>query len=105
MLTAFLFFADSWYVSLGSQLTLTSGSEKETVHSYTSLHYADPCCAADVRSWSFWKGEALYDDWKQAKQLTSLAATFCRSQNIPETWLEVIHEADHLHVEYQPKRT
>ncbi len=104
MLTAFLFKADEYYSNLGSEVTITSGSETITRHGYTSLHYATPCQAADVRSWTVIYGEVSYTAKMQHKELIQLAIDFCTTENIPADWVEVILESDHHHIEFQPKR-
>lgn len=105
MLTDFLFDADEIYREWGSEVTLTSGSESGTRHGFTSLHYATPGQAADIRSWAI----SLADGGKviaemQAEALEELAQEFCDRNEIPDDWLEVILESNHIHFEYQPKR-
>lgn len=101
VLTEFLFTIDLLYLSWNGELVITSGSELTSKHSYTSLHYATPCQAADIRIWE------TGDTPKPEKQLTTIVAkayTFCMDHNIPFSWIEVILEAYHIHIEYQPKR-
>lgn len=107
LLTCFLIESDEIYRKWGAELTITSGSEHTTRHSKTSLHYSDPCCAADIRSWAVW--DALNPEIKieakaQAAALQGYAANFCTKYKIPTNWIEVILESDHIHIEYQPKR-
>lgn len=109
MLSEFLTEADELYREWGSELTITSGGEHEARHSYTSLHYADPCQAADVRSWvidvdKFAAEPMKIDAERQHLALTECAATFCRHKGIPIDWIDVVLEQTHIHVEFQPKR-
>jgi len=104
MLTAFMFAVDEYYRSIGSEATITSGSEITTRHGYTSLHYATPAQAFDLRSWTVVYGEVSYTAEMQHEDLTNLAEAFCLQHNIPLDWIEVILEGDHHHIEYQPKR-
>lgn len=105
ILTAFLFYAEyEWLSRWGKELLITSGSEYDTYHSYKSMHYADPCCAADVRSWSFsFRGQEV-NAQQQVEYLSRLAVQYCFRESIPIDWIEVILETDHIHIEYQPKR-
>lgn len=107
ILTNFLFEANEIYRAWGGELIVTSGSEPDTRHSKTSLHYADPCCAADIRSWAIW--DAMNPEIKitaetQAATLQKFAKAYCKRLGIPAEWLEIILESDHIHIEYQPKR-
>lgn len=104
-LTAFLFVCDYHFLEKWEyDILLTSGSEQSTMHSYTSLHYADPCCAADVRSWDIpYKGTRITAE-EQKELLVHLGVRFCFQEGIPIDWMEVILESNHFHIEYQPKR-
>lgn len=98
-LTSLLFTLNNCYTDWGGELVITSGSEHETIHSFTSLHYAG--CAADIRTW-------LYADIPSAQgQLAKLVETknlYCEANDIPINWFDIILESDHIHLEYQPKR-
>ena len=101
-LTGFLFGIDQMYRDRwGEELIITSGSEPTTKHSYTSLHYATPCQAADIRSWQ--RGLVPSAE-EQHKAITEAAILYCQSLGVPVDWMEVILESDHIHIEYQPKR-
>ena len=105
ILTAFLFRCDTVYREWDSELTITSGSETGTRHGYTSLHYATPAQAADIRSWAIsLTAGGLVSAQKQHTALQDEAQKYCISLNIPHDWIEVILESNHIHVEYQPKR-
>lgn len=102
ILTAFLFEADELYRSWNSELILTSGSEQSTKHStITSLHHATPCQAADIRIWEI---EIVPSPVLQQISLIDIAEKFCNSNDIHISWLEIILESNHIHIEYQPKR-
>ena len=105
VLTDFLLYCDRYTQERwGSPITITCGSEPDVYHSYSSLHYADPCCAADVRSWSFsFRGQEV-NAQQQVEYLSRLAVQYCFRESIPIDWIEVILETDHIHIEYQPKR-
>jgi len=102
-LTAFLFGIDILYRDWGDECEITSGSEPETRHGRTSLHYATPCQAADV---SFWRVEVLgisrEEQWVAIEKAADL---YCDSLGVPHNWIDIILEDDHIHIEYQPKRT
>lgn len=100
-LTAFLFEADITYRKWGSELIITSGSEQSAKHSRTSLHYATPAQAADIRIWQTYH-EPPAD--QQLDYLKATSAIFCRKLSIPTDWIDIILESDHIHIEYQPKR-
>lgn len=96
IITAFLFQLSDLFIGWGYELVITSGSEMETKHSRTSLHYATPAQAVDIRN-------------RHLVQLTTAhiieeAKEFCIARKIPTSWIEVIEESDHIHIEYQPKR-
>lgn len=104
-LTAFLFIlARSLYEKYSYTTVVTSGSEKTAKHSVTSLHYADPCCAVDLRSWDITHGGKIIRASEQVKMYKELASDFCKDLGIPDSWLEIIEERTHIHIEYQPKR-
>jgi len=100
-LTALLFELNKAYITWDAELIITSGSEHSAKHSFTSLHYADPCCAVDLRSWAIGRIPEAED---QLEILTQIAIRFCANAGIPPNWVEVILESDHIHIEYQPKR-
>jgi hypothetical protein len=106
MLTAYLVEADEVYRSYGDELIITGGSEPEARHSYTSLHYALPARAADVRTWDKKTHQRanVPIPSSQHADLNQLKDKFCEEQGIPADWIEVILEDDHIHIEYQPKR-
>lgn len=68
--------------------TFTSGPERESKHSFSSLHYNG--CAVDVRTRYF------TDDEKYA------LGDMLRQRLTDE--FDVVVESTHIHVEYQPKR-
>lgn len=96
--------ADFYFRTINSEATITSGSEPEAKHGVTSLHYSDPCCAADLRSWTIIYQDISYTAQMQHEELLGRAASFCIERGMPTSWLEVILEGDHHHIEYQPKR-
>lgn len=104
IITAFLFIIDDWFRTLEAEAIITSGSEKEERHGYTSLHYATPAQAVDIRSWNILYSGISYTAKMQNTVMIQLAADFCIEHNIPADWLEVILESNHHHIEYQPKR-
>lgn len=101
LFTAFLFDVDELYRSWGSELVITSGSESSTKHGFTSLHYATPAQAADIRTWETGTTPAPIE---QQEKLREVAAKFCKSYALPANWIEIILEPHHIHIEYQPKR-
>ncbi len=101
ILTFFLTWVDEIYVEWGDHCIITSGSETSTRHSFTSLHYATPCQAADIR---IWERNKVPNKRKQVARLQELVEEFCEFKKIPSNWIEVILESDHIHIEYQPKR-
>lgn len=101
ILTAFLFDVDKLYRNWNNELVITSGSEHSTRHSYTSLHYATPAQAADIRSWTIGSTPAANKQWET---IMKVAVVFCERKGIPSSWIEVILESTHIHIEYQPKR-
>jgi len=106
VITAFLFGINILYTSWGDELVITSGSEPETRHSYTSLHYATPCQAADIRTHQRAHVPSVHH---QAIALREAADLYCDELGIPRDWIEIIVEHagednEHIHIEYQPKR-
>ena len=91
---------DPYYRSLGGELIITSGSEVEARHGRTSLHYAIPGCAVDIRSWKV--GEATAAD--QAEVILNLANEYAEENGLQAGDIEVILESTHIHMELQPKR-
>jgi selenophosphate synthetase-related protein len=106
MLTAFLFEADHKYREWKDELVLTSGSETTVKHGYTSLHYATPAQAVDIRSWcrNIHHRGYVPSAEVQATELKAVAKDFCNRKGIPASWIEIILEGHHIHIEYQPKR-
>jgi len=106
MLTSFLFEVDELYRKWGVELVITSGSELTKVHGYTSLHYATPAQAADIRTWDMITHShgKVPKPHSQKEYLVELAKRFCLREKIPLDWIEIILETDHIHIEYQPKR-
>lgn len=100
-LTDFLFEVDVQYRAWNSELTITSGSESDARHSKTSLHYAKPCCAADIRTWTV--GDSA-DAAIQYRTLLGVRDSYCTHMQIPRNWIDIILESDHIHIEFQPKR-
>lgn len=105
-LTNFLIYVDRAYRSWDDELIVTSGSEHSAKHGYTSLHYATPGQAIDVRIWSMVSHNrgSVPSHKEQHIELKRLAKDYCRKYEIPTDWIEVIREATHIHIEYQPKR-
>lgn len=101
ILTDFLFWVDDLYRNYGDELIITSGSEDSARHSKTSLHYATPGQAADVRIWQ--RANVPSPD-TQRSDIQHQAKLYCQGNGIPEDWIEVILETTHIHIEYQPKR-
>lgn len=81
-----LFICDEVYKKHGKDLVITSVND--SAHSMTSLHYAG--AAADLRT-SYFIDDV--DQIVQAEIRAKLNADF-----------DVILEADHIHIEYQPRR-
>ena len=104
-LTKFLFMLDDMYRGWGSELTITSGSEHTAKHGHTSLHYAKPGCAVDTRTWPIITPREQHIDANRQFLDTCLTRdVFCKIEGIPSSWIDIIHESNHLHIEYQPKR-
>jgi len=106
VLTAFLFPVDEAYRGWEDELVITSGSEASLHHKVTSLHYADPACAADIRTWDE-EGQGrgtVPAPRAQQRCLIKLKDDFCVACGLPCSWIEIILESNHIHIEYQPKR-
>lgn len=104
-LTKFLFMLDNMYREWGSELIITSGSEHTAKHGRTSLHYAKPGCAVDTRIWTILTStEQQVDAKKQHFDTLLMRNVFCKLENIPVSWIDVILESNHQHIEFQPKR-
>lgn len=101
ILMDFLFWVDDVYRAWGSELVITSGSEDAARHSFTSLHYAKPSRAADIRTW---ERDDVPNGHRQQIEVLAKANEYCRRKGIPLDWIEVILESSHIHLEYQPKR-
>jgi len=101
VLTGFLFLVDEVYrENWDQEVIITSGSEPIKDHGYTSLHYATPAQAADIRV----NSRGLPGIKSIAGVLLIAAESYCKKINIPKDWIEVISETNHIHIEYQPKR-
>jgi len=92
---------DEQYRDWDGELVITSGSEVTAKHGYTSLHYAKPARAVDIRSWSI---KRIPSETRQLEVMIAIKDKFCEKHNIPKNWIEVILEKTHIHIEYQPKR-
>ena len=103
LLTSLLFKIDSLYRKWQSELIITSGSESRTKHSYTSLHYALPCQAIDIRIWQI-LGTKIPDASEQFAAIKKVSTDWCIAEGFPVDWVDVILESDHIHLEFQPKR-
>ena len=101
IITQLLFHLSPIYTGWGSELVITSGSEQTAVHSKHSLHYATPAQAFDLRTWLTADTPEVSE---QGATLKAACKAFCAKHSIPEDWVEVILESDHIHIEYQPKR-
>jgi len=101
VITALLFELNKAYIEWDAELVITSGSEHSARHGHTSLHYSDPCAAVDIRSWAVGR---IPEAVTQVELLKQIAARFCNDLEIPTNWIEIILEASHIHIEYQPKR-
>jgi hypothetical protein len=104
-LTAFLFAVDDLYRAWGDECVITSGSEPDAMHSITSLHYALPAAAVDVRCWdkTMGRGEVPSPE-DQTTAIRKAAQDYLRSVSLPVNWLDIVIEIDHIHIEFQPKR-
>jgi hypothetical protein len=100
-LTDFLFRVDAQYRKWDSELIITSGSEESARHGITSLHYAKPGCAVDVRTHEI---NNVPVPEVQRAALEAVKEFYCEDKDIPESWIEIILEKDHIHIEFQPKR-
>jgi hypothetical protein len=101
ILTDFLFGLDEEYREHDSELIITSGSEPDPIHGYTSLHYALPGCAVDIRNWDLdgWNGMEQYDSAIEA------ATAYCNwHPALKDGDIDVVLESHHIHIELQPKR-
>ena len=97
-LTVLLFAIDQVYRrEWGQELIVTSGSEFETRHSRTSLHYSGN--AADIRLIRTVANHAI-----QLAVTREVADMCCASLGIPNDFYDIVLEKDHIHIEYQPKR-
>jgi len=106
VLTEFLVEVDELYREWNDELVITSGSEQGTRHKLTSFHYATPGQAADSRTWDAVehnRGTVPPPNIQHAA-IEEKAIRFCLRKDIPANWIEVILEAFHIHIEYQPKR-
>lgn len=106
MLTGLLPSLDLVYRGWEDELIITSGSEHTARHGYTSLHYATPGQAIDVRIWSLVTHNrgTVPSPEEQFRVLKEAAAEYAIAQGIPTNWIDVVLEDTHIHIEYQPKR-
>jgi len=95
---------NTYYHSLTSELTITSGSELSARHGYTSLHYALPCCAVDIRNWDIRTLPEIVTGYMQWVSLNELAGEYCADQGLGPNDIDVVLEKTHIHIEFQPKR-
>lgn len=100
-LTSLLFHLNELYIGWDAELVITSGSESSARHSFTSLHYARPGQAVDVRTWGT---NNVPDANTQYKVLVEAKNDYCIQHDIPNNWFDIILESHHIHIEYQPKR-
>jgi len=100
-LTSFLFGIDLLYREWESELIITSGSEPYARHSRTSLHYALPARAVDIR---IWEVAQVPSPEIQAQAICNARDIFCEECGMPNDWIDIILESDHIHIEFQPKR-
>ena len=84
-----LYAADEVYKELGIEEGIVVTSLNDAVHSPTSLHYAGAACDIRIRS--------LPDHISPAQAAKKIKERL----NID---YDVVVEADHIHIEYQPRR-
>jgi len=101
VLMDFLFLVDTQYRKWDSELIITSGSEESARHGIQSLHYAKPGCAVDVRTHQI---NNVPNSEVQRASLELVKEFYCEDKGIPDSWIEIILEKDHIHIEFQPKR-
>lgn len=101
VLMDFLFRVDTQYRKWDSELIITSGSEESARHGIQSLHYAKPGCAVDVRTHEI---NNVPTPSVQKDALDWVKDHYCEEKDIPLSWIEIILEKDHIHIEFQPKR-
>ncbi len=101
ILMDFLFRVDTQYRKWDSELIITSGSEESARHGIQSLHYAIPGCAVDVRTHQI---NNVPNAEVQRASLELVKEFYCEEKGIPDSWIEIILEKDHIHIEFQPKR-
>ena len=92
VLTALLFGIDHAYQECGGEVIITCGNESSAKHSYTSLHYATPGQAADIRSWEWTYNGLVYNTKRQADIINSVVNLYCDHMNIPYDWFDIILE-------------
>lgn len=106
VITQVAFSVDAVYRAWNDELVITSGSEHSAKHMNASLHYATPGCALDVRTWDADNhGRGVVP--RPADQLVAVkqaCADLSDELNIPSSWIDVVLENDHIHIEYQPKK-
>lgn len=101
IITAALFCLDDLYRGWEDELVITCGSEHTARHSFTSLHYAIPGKAADIR---IWQRKQVPNSKEQLAAIKDVLDVFCVYNKIPTNWLDVVLETTHIHIEFQPKR-
>lgn len=88
---------------------VTSGSESGAVHGQTSLHYALPGCAVDLRLKSWPRDpdspESMVENDSQSLLLNDAVNQYCMRHKLPRAWFDVVREKNHIHLEFQPKRS
>ena len=95
---------DTYYRNLSGEVTITSGSEVSARHGYTSLHYALPCCAADIRNWDVETLTGAVTGCSQWVDIKCLAGEYCADQGLGPNDIDVVLEPNHIHIEFQVKR-
>lgn len=104
VITELLFVVDKVYNTWGDELIITSGSEHSAKHAITSLHYAIPGCAFDVRTWDATSGRGTVPDSdEQLAGIKAAIAEFCAKRSYPTNWVDIVLESTHIHIEFQPK--
>lgn len=101
MLIGLLFELDKVYRAWDTELIITSGSEHTTRHGYTSLHYATPAQAVDIRTR---QSGTMPPAREQLGNLHEAVEAYLAKFGVPTNWVDVVLESNHLHIEYQPKR-
>lgn len=90
---------DDYYREKGDEAIITSGSELESKHSTTSLHYAGR--AADIR---IWQRANVPAPEQQLNDLILRTRVYLTNRKIPINYIDLVLESTHIHLEWQPKR-